>query len=173
MKIERPVSGSYLPYFDTYISQVHEDDVLDVLGRQTADVRQRLGGLSEERAGFRYAPGKWSVREVLGHLIDSERVFAYRALSIARGDTNSLPGFDEGVFAANSGHDRYRLSDLLDEFEAMRTSNVSMLSHLDEQSLARVGIANSNPTVVRAIPWIMAGHVRHHLGVLAEKYSIG
>lgn len=173
MKIERPTTGTYLPYFDMYISRVSENDVLEILGQQPAEVRKMLGGLSEESAGHRYAPGKWSVREVIGHINDSERVFAYRLLCIGRGDTNALPGFDEGMFAANGGHDRCSLGGLLDEFEVVRRGSLFLLRHLDEEALARVGTANGHPTAVLAIPWIMAGHVRHHLGVLKDKYSIG
>jgi hypothetical protein len=172
MKIERPAPGEYNPAFERYVSRVPEDDALPVLARQAAQVRAALESVSGERAGFRYGPDKWSIREVVGHFTDAERVFGYRALTFARGDKASLPGFEENDYAAVAGHDRYALPDLVAEFEALRRSHVSMLSHLDPASVARVGTANGSPVSVRAIAFIMAGHVRHHLGVLSSKYGV-
>ena len=172
MKIERPKPGEYNPVFERYLSRVPEDDALPVLARQPGQVRAALESISGERAGFRYGPDKWSIREVVGHFTDTERVFGYRVLCIARGEKASLPGFEENDYAAVAGHDRYALPDLVAEFEALRRSHVSMLAHLDPAAVARVGTANGGPTSVRAIAFIMAGHVRHHLGVLAGKYGV-
>jgi hypothetical protein len=172
MKIDRPAPSEYHPAFQRYVSRVSEDDVLPALEKQPAELRAALGGLTEEQAGFRYAPGKWSIREVLGHVTDAERVFGYRALCVARGDVTPLPSFEENDYAANAGHDRYALRELLDEFEHLRRSNVSMLSHLDGGAILNVGNANGSPVSARALASIMVGHVRHHMAVLAEKYGI-
>ena len=172
MKIERPAPGEYDPAFERYVSRVPEDDALPALARQPAQVRAALEGVSGERAGFRYGPDKWSIREVVGHFTDTERVFGFRALSFARGDSTTLPGFEENDYAAAAGHDRYALADLVAEFEALRRSHVSMLAHLDSAAVLRTGTANGRPVSVRALAFIMVGHVRHHLGVLASKYGV-
>ena len=172
MKIDRPAPSEYHPAFERYVSRVSEIDALPALERQPAEMRALLGGLSEERAGFRYAPGKWSIREVLGHVTDAERVFGYRALCVARGDATPLPGFEENDYAANAGHDRYALREILDEFELLRRANVSMLAHLDGGAVLSVGSANGSPVSARALAYIMVGHVRHHLAVLASKYGV-
>jgi hypothetical protein len=172
MKIDRPTAGEYPPVFERYVARVPEADALAPLERQASEIRAALGALPADRAGYRYAPGKWSIREVLGHVTDTERVFAYRAMCIARGETAPLPGFEENGYAANAGHDLYALGDLLAEFEAVRRANVSMLSHLDEKALRRIGTANGAPVTARAIAYMMVGHARHHLAVLAEKYGV-
>jgi hypothetical protein len=172
MKIERPAPSEYHMAFERYVSLVPEDDALPVLARQPAQVRAALEKISGERAGFRYGPNKWSIREVVGHVTDAERVFGFRALTFARGDKTPLPGFEENDYAAIAGHDRYALADLVAEFEALRRSNISMLSHLDPAAIAQVGTANGSPVTVRALAFIMAGHVRHHLGVLASRYGV-
>lgn len=168
----RPIAGEYAPYFDSYISLVYEDQVLSLLNAQASTVHDALSGLSDERAGRRYAPGKWSVRELLGHVIDAERVFGYRALSLARGETRALPPFDEDAYAAAAGHDRVPIDELAEEFATLRRSHVLMFKHLDEAAWARVGRLNDHPTSARAVAFIMAGHVRHHARVLSERYGI-
>ena len=172
MKIVRPAATEYDAAFERYVSRVPESDVLPALERQPGELRATVGSLSPERAGFRYAPGKWSVRELVGHVTDSERIFGYRALCVARGEAAPLPGFEQVDYAHNAGHERYALPDLLDEFEAVRHANVSMLSHLDDTAVLRIGKADGLPISVRALAYIMVGHVRHHLGVLADKYGI-
>lgn len=173
MRIERPAPGEYNPYFERYVSRVPEPDVLPVLEAQRAEVRGVLSGVPEERGGYRYAPEKWSVRQMVGHVIDTERIFAYRALCIARGETAALPGFEQDDYVAAAGHDGWTLAELREDFDAVRRSNVAMLAHLDEPAVRRVGTASGHPTSVRALAFIMAGHVRHHLGILAERYAIG
>ena len=173
MRIDRPTAGEYAPYFERYIARVPEDDVLPVLERQRAELHRVFDSIPETRGGFRYAPGKWTVRELLGHVIDTERIFAYRALCISRGETTPLPGFEQDPYVANAGHDRWTLAELIEDFETVRRSNLAMLTHLDEAAVRRVGTSSGHPTSVRAIAYILAGHLRHHLGVLAEKYGIG
>ena len=120
MKIDRPAPGEYHMAFERYVALVPEDDALPVLARQPAQVRAALEKISGDRAGFRYAPDKWSIREVVGHFTDAERVFGFRAMTFARGDKTPLPSFEENDYAAIAGHDRYALPDLVAEFEALR-----------------------------------------------------
>ena len=129
--------------------------------------------MEEELRLHRYAPGKWSVKQVVGHLSDNERVYAYRALCFARGDPSPLPNFDENVCAENGGHDARPLRDILGELRTVRAATLSLLGSLDGTALARVGIARGNPVSVRALAWIAAGHVNHHMRVLHERYGIG
>jgi hypothetical protein len=172
MKFSRPPSSEYLPYFDRYISLVHEADVVEVLERQAGAVRDSLAGLSEAKAGFRYAPGKWSVREVIGHLIDTERVFGYRALAVARGELASLPSFDENAYAALSRHDGCPLTGLVDEFTALRRSHVLLFRHMDDAAWERLGRVDGHPMSTRAAAYIMAGHARHHAMLFSARYGV-
>jgi hypothetical protein len=172
VKQMRPSPAEYFAYFERYVSLVPEGDVLPLLIYQVGAVRAACGPLSEERAGFRYAPGKWSVRQVLGHIIDTERVFGYRALCIARGEVLSLPSFDENAYGAAAGHDLCPLLELVEEFSALRQSHIHMLRHLDRTAWERVGRVNEHPTSTRAMAYIMAGHVRHHAAVLSERYGV-
>lgn len=168
----RPEPSEYRDYFERYISLVKEDDVLALMNVQADAVHGALSGLSQERGGYRYAPGKWTVREVLGHLIDTERVFGYRALSIARGETFSLPSFDEDKYATAAGHDRAPVDELAEEFATLRRSHVLMLRHVDATAWLRVGVCNGHPLSTRAVAFIMAGHVRHHANLYSERYGV-
>lgn len=168
----RPSPAEYSAYFERYISLVTETDILGALAGQVDTVQSALRSLSDERAGFRYAPGKWSVREVLGHIIDTERVFGYRAMCIARGEAASLPGFDENRYEAAAEHDRYTLTELVDEFSALRCSHVLMFRRLDTAAWERIGRANENPASPRALAFLMVGHVRHHGNILTQRYGV-
>ena len=141
--------------------------------RERDELAARLAAIPEERERFRYAEGKWSVRELAGHLVDTERVLGYRAVCIARGESAPLPGFDENAYAASSGHDECRLPDLAEELLSLRASHLLLLRHVPEAAWTRRGIANDNPATPRAMAYVMAGHVRHHLAVLAERYGLG
>jgi hypothetical protein len=173
MRIARPLRTEYVKDFEEYVSRVPETDALPVLEAQPALLRATLSGVSEERSLFRYDPAKWSIRQVIGHTIDAERVSGYRLLCIARGDSSSLPGFEEAEYAANAGHDHCHLASLLLEFESLRQSHVLMLRHLPEDALMRIGTANGNPITVRALAFGMAGHIRHHIAVLTSRYGVG
>jgi len=166
----RPNSAEYAPYFEKYISLVPEGEIVATLGNQIENTLSLIRGLSEAQGDLRYAPGKWSVKEVIGHLIDAERIFAYRALRFARSDTTPLPGFDENSFVANAGFDSRSLADLAEEFEYMRRSNVYLFKHLDGGSWLRRGAANDNEISVRAIAHVIAGHELHHVGILRSRY---
>lgn len=168
----RPGASEYAPFYETYVSKVPEAEVLPVLESQGELVRRIAAGVSAEKERFRYEPGKWSVREVFGHLIDSERLFGFRALCIARGDTTPLPGFDQETYMAAAGYDEVPLAELAAELAAVRESNLLFLRRLGEADWGRVGTANAAPVSARAVGYVMAGHVRHHLGILRERYGI-
>jgi len=168
----RPSLGEYFSYFERYVSLVTETDVRSAMVSQVGTIHATFNPLSVEQAGFRYAPGKWSVREVLGHIIDTERVFGYRALCIARGEILSLPSFDENKYEAAAVHDRYPLAELVEEFSELRRSHVHMFKHIDDSAWLRMGRVNDHPTSTRAVAFIMVGHVRHHARILSERYGV-
>jgi len=170
--IERPSESEYAPFYAGYIAKIPAVDVLEILERQSAQLRQLAAGASPEQQVSRYAPGKWSVREVFGHLIDGERVFGYRAFRIGRGDQTPLSGFEENQYVAASGYNLRELSSLADEFALVRAANLSVFHTLSEDDWRRTGTANGHPVSVRALAFIMAGHVNHHLGILGERYGL-
>lgn len=168
--VERPPATEYSASFEVYVSLVPETDVMTALTQQKGELARTLSSVRGEAERYRYADGKWTIRELVGHVIDSERVFGYRALCIARGEKVSLPGFDENAYAANAPYGDYPLGDLLDEFAQVREGHLFLFRHLSREAWVRAGTANSNPTSVRALAYITVGHVRHHLGVLKERY---
>ena len=168
--LQRPLEGEYSPYYATYISKVPDGDVLETLTRQLDEMQKVLRSIPEDRGGFRYSPEKWSIREVIGHLIDSERIFAYRALRFARGDVNPLAGFDQDEYVRASGSDRRTIADLASELEYVRRGTIAMLGSFEEAAGERRGKANNNEISVRALAWVIAGHERHHLEILKERY---
>ncbi len=171
-EVGRPALGEYAASFERYVGLITEPDVVNVMSRQIRELTELLAGLSDERAGYRYEPTKWTVREVIGHLIDSERVFGYRGMCFARGETAPLPGFEENEYAAHAGADAIPLAELVDEFKDLRESHVAMFRHLPAEAWRRVGTSNSKPLSVRAVAYIIPGHVRHHLIILKERYHL-
>ena len=168
----RPVAGEYAPFFAGYVSLVPETDVLPALAAQASEMRRLAASVPPDRETFRYAPGKWSVREILGHIGDAERVFGYRAFCISRGEQKRLPGFDENDYIAESAYDERTVAELAEDFAGLRASNLAVLGRLDPSRWSRVGNANGNPISVRALAYIMAGHARHHFGVLKARYGV-
>jgi hypothetical protein len=168
----RPAPSEYYGDFERYISLVEESDVVPAMKAQALDLRARLDALTEHQAGFRYAPGKWTPRETLGHVIDCERIFGYRALCLARSESQSLPPFEQDDYAAVAGHDGIALTELVDEFAALRTSHILMFAHFDEQAWSRMGVVNGNPTTARAMAYVIVGHARHHVNILRERYGL-
>nr|WP_236018560.1 alpha/beta hydrolase-fold protein [Hymenobacter sp. BT559] len=167
----RPAPGTYLSYTQAYIDLVPaEADPLAQLRQQAAEVHRELAGLTESQALMRYAPGKWTPKEVLVHITDAERIFAYRALRFARADAQELPGFDENEFAANSEANDRSMSDLLTEYHAVRAATLAFFSGLNGGQLERAGRANGGATSVRALLYIITGHEAHHLRILRERY---
>ena len=168
--VTRPEANEYASYYEKYISLVPDADVVETLARQNEEVLALLGGIPEERAGFRYEAGKWSIKEVVGHVIDAERVFAYRATAIARGDRQPLPGMDQEEYMAGSDFDARTLADLAEEFKHVRRANVLMLRGLPVEAWSRRGVASDNEVTVRALAYIIAGHEAHHVQVLRTRY---
>lgn len=169
----RPAADEYAPYYAGYIATVPDGDLRETLDRTFAEAMQWLRAVPEERGDHRYAPGKWSVKEVIGHVTDAERVFAHRLLRFARADETPLPGFDENAWVPAARFERRTLSALLDEWAAVRQATLALLRTLDEEELARRGTANGQPASVRALAWIIAGHALHHLRLLRERYGLG
>jgi len=168
--MNRPSETEYAPEFAGYINQVNETEILPVLRSQMDDLDVLLEGVAAERETYRYAEGKWSIREIVGHLIDGERVFGFRAFCIARGEKQNLPGFDQEDYLLTAPYNNIELDDLLSELRLIRLGNIAMFRALDEEAWNRVGTANENQITVRAIAFGMAGHVRHHMNVLRERY---
>ncbi len=170
--LARPTAGEFDSYYSGYIAKAPEGDMIAHLTQQMAEAARLLGDLSDEVGLRRYAPGKWSVKEVLGHLIDTERVMAYRMLRIARGDATPLPGFDQDTFVPAGAFDRRAMEDLIEEYASVREATIRLLGGLDGASLERRGVANGCPVSARAIAFIIAGHELHHLGVLRDRYGL-
>jgi DinB superfamily len=174
----RPQSGEYAPYYDRYISLVHSNDAHsnDILAAFEDQRRQTLlllSGRPETDGDLRYAPDKWSLKEVLGHLNDTERIMSYRALRIARGDQTPIEGYEQDDYVRNSPFARRPLSDLIEDYIAVRRATISLFRNLDEAAWTRRGVANKNEVSVRALAYIIAGHELHHRRILEEKYLSG
>lgn len=170
--IARPLPGEHSEGADAYIAPVPGADALAGLVSQGEDVERLLGALSEARALHRYAPGKWSVKEIVGHLCDCERIYAYRALRFARGDETPLPGFEENDYVPAGRFDARPLAELLEEWRTVRASTLALYRGLDGEALLRRGLANGNLVSVRALAWMAVGHTQHHLRVLRERYGL-
>jgi uncharacterized damage-inducible protein DinB len=166
----RPSTTEYAPYYGQYIGLVPEGDIVQTLSLQLEETLSLLGNISESQAGHRYAPDKWSIKEVIGHIVDSERIFAYRALRFARNDKAPIEGFDQDEFAQNSGFDERSLADLVEEFNHVRRANLLLFRSLSDEALSRQGIASEVEVSVRALLFIIAGHERHHMEVLKTRY---
>ena len=167
--IARPDPSEYDPYYDRYISLVKED-VVAALEKQLRETRDLLSKVSAEKAEFRYAPGKWSVKEVLGHMNDTERIMSYRVLRIARGDQTPIEGFEQDDYIATGKFGRRTIDDLLQEFTTIRNSTLQLVRHLDAESSARRGTASNKQITARAVVYVIAGHELHHRRILEEKY---
>jgi hypothetical protein len=170
LQITKPVAGEYNPYYSKYIDLVPDGDVVGTLASQIGGTLAALRAISDGDSLKRYAAEKWSIREMVGHMNDTERIFAYRALRIARGDQTPLPGFEQDDYIAPGRFDTRSWSSLIDEFGAIRASNLAMFRGFDEHAWRRQGTASQSPVSVRAIGYIIAGHERHHINVLREKY---
>jgi len=166
----RPEANEYAPFYEKYVSLVPDADIAGTLARQNEETLALLGTVTEEHAGFRYEPGKWSIKQVVGHLIDAERIFAYRALAIARGERQPLPGMEQDEYMAHADFDARTLADLGEEFAHVRRANVLMLRGLDAEAWSRRGVASDNEVTVRALAYIIAGHEAHHVQILRARY---
>jgi uncharacterized damage-inducible protein DinB len=168
----RPDPSEHAPYYGKYIALVPDGDVVATLETQGSETGRLLAALSEQQASYRYAPGKWSVKEVIGHVADSERIFAYRALRIARGDRTPIEGFEQDDYVRGAQFDRLSIADLAAEFAAVRQATLRLFESLSPEAWTRRGIANQNEVSVRALAYMIAGHELHHRQVLREKYGV-
>ena len=168
--MERPNNNEYAAYFETYVSLVPESDIVSAMRNQADELREIFSQISDDKGLYRYAEGKWTIKELLGHLIDGERVFAYRALRFARADKTPLPGFDQDPYVENANFNNVKLSDLLEEMLSLRNANTLFFNNLSDEAWTRTGISSDHEISVRAIAFIIVGHIRHHVKVLKEKY---
>lgn len=166
----RPVQGDYAPYYENYIKLIEGEDILRVLNDQNKKTQDILNSFSEHRGNYRYADGKWTVKEVVGHLLDTERVFAYRALCISRGEKKTLPGFDQDDYVSEGNFNRRELFDLNYEYRLLRESNLLLFRSFTPEMLKLKGFANESSVTVLAILFMIAGHEKHHMNILREKY---
>jgi hypothetical protein len=170
LTITRPAEGEFLPFYARYVARVPEGDILAILAEQAGETLALLRSVPAERSLHRYAPGKWSVRDLVQHMADTERVMSYRLLRIARGDSTPLAGFAEDDWARVAGADRRDWIDLVDELEAVRAATIALLRGIDAEAAMRRGTANGAEVTVRALAYIIAGHELHHVAILRERY---
>jgi hypothetical protein len=168
--IERPASTEFAPYYGKYIEQVPEGDLFQLMADQSAALTDLLKDVDEAQAGYRYEPGKWSLKEVLGHVCDTERIFVYRALRISRSDQTPMPGMDQNLFVEGGNFDERTLVDLLEEFQAIRQSTLLFFKSLSSEMWDRTGTASDCPFTVRALGYITVGHELHHRKIIQERY---
>lgn len=171
MTIDHPQAAEFNEYYSRYINKVPASGPAAALEAQIAQF-EKLRGLSEQQGDHRYAEGKWSLKEVVGHMADTERMFSYRLLHIARGDQAALPGMDEKVWSVSAPHARRRVADVVDEMIAVRRATVALVKSLDAEAAGRTGVASGFPVSARALVWILPGHAAHHLDVMRERYNI-
>ena len=170
LSISRPEKSEYAAYYEKYVSLVNGDDILPVLIKNKTVTQNLLAEISEEKSLFRYAEGKWSIKELLAHIIDTERIFAYRALRFARNDKTKIEGFEQDDYIKNAEFDKCKFTDLIAEFAFLRDANILMFQNLNAEAWQRSGIASENLVSVRAIAYIIAGHELHHINILKERY---
>jgi uncharacterized damage-inducible protein DinB len=168
----RPTPTDYAPPYARYVDLVDEEDILEAMEQQSSATQKLLASLDETRAAHRYETGKWSVKEVIGHMVDAERIMGYRALCVARGDTQPLPGFEEDDYVANASFDTWKLGDLAEEYALVRRSNIVFFKNLQDEAWDRRGNANGSPVSVRGLAYVIVGHERHHLGILRSRYAV-
>jgi hypothetical protein len=170
LPVARPEPGEYTPYYDRYISLVPGSDIMATLDAQRRNTMMLLCGRDEAEGDFRYAPGKWTAKELLGHVCDTERIFAYRALRIARGDRTPIEGYEQDDYVRNASFATFPLPERIEDYIAVRRATLTLFRNLNEPAWTRRGIANKNEVTVRALAYIIAGHELHHRRILEEKY---
>ena len=168
----RPLEKDYAPSYKVYIDNIKGDDINGILREQLNSISDFFKTVTEEKGNYSYAEGKWSVKEVLGHVIDTERVFAYRALCFARKEKQSLPGMEQDDYVKGGSFNKRELKDLVNEFTLVRKANLALFDSFSEDELNRRGVASDNEVTVRALIFIIAGHAMHHIAVLREKYGV-
>jgi hypothetical protein len=173
MTLTRPLPGEYPEGYAPYIAAAPEGDALTLLQAQLGEVTALYAGLSEAQGTYRYAAGKWTLKDLIQHLSDAERIFAYRCLRFGRGDATPLPGFDEDAYAAAAGAEDRSVADLLADFRAARAASLTLFRSLPEAAWGRQGTSNGRVITARCLPYICLGHAAHHLGVIRERYLPG
>src|SRR5215472_12018064 len=168
--MKRPETGEFAEYYGKYIAKVPGTDVLGILESERLQMSRLFAGRSERDGNFRCAPGKWTIKEILGHVTDAERIFAYRALRIGRGDETPLSSFEQDDYVKNGGFAERKLADLVAEFDAVRVASISLFRSFDDAAWGRRGTASQKPVTVRALGFITAGHQIHHRMILEESY---
>ncbi len=170
-KIEKPKEGEYPPYATIYLDQVPDDgNLINHLGKGRILINRLYSDQSEKMLMFRYEPDKWTMKDILAHIIDDERVFCYRALRFARNDKTELPGVDQDVDAENARANDRNITDLLDEYNKVRDSTIALFKSFDEKMITRGGIAGGYNVSISALGYLIAGHERHHLKIIKERY---
>ncbi|MDF9450547.1 DinB family protein [Bacillus toyonensis] len=167
---KRPGTNEYNPYYSTYIKLVPDGDIIHILEQQMKETNLLLKDISDSEGHFRYAPNKWSIKEVIGHIADTERIMAYRLLSIARGETAELPGYNDEMYVLRAAFDKQSMQDLLTNLTVVRQSTVHLLKSLDKDAWLQRGIANNSEVTVRALANIIAGHELHHRQIIKVRY---
>lgn len=168
--MKRPESSEYNEYYSGYVALVTEDDVLEALEKQIDEIKQLLKSIPEEKGCHTYQEGKWTIKQVIGHLIDAERAFSYRALRFSKGDATVLPGYDQDLFVEKGGFNERSLHGLRKELTSLRKANVILFKNLPEGADMNKGNANGKDVSVRALAYMMVGHIRHHLNIIRERY---
>lgn len=166
----RPAENDYAPYYKGYIELIPGDDILKILLEQTKDCQNILNSFPEHKGDYRYAEGKWTVKQAIGHIMDTERVFTYRALCIARGEKKPLPGFEQDDYVKTGKFESRNLSELVYELRLMRESNLLLFRSFDNEMMNRRGTASGYDVTVNALLFMIAGHMQHHLDILRERY---
>lgn len=166
----KPIEGTYPVYFQNYINQVQEEDVMTAIENQQTVIDNFFDTISEEKSVHAYAEGKWTLKELLQHIIDTERIFIFRSLAFARKETQSLPGFDETVYAANSNANARTWKSLCEELKAVRKTSQMLFENFTDEMFNSSGLANNNPTTVNALGFILVGHVYHHKNIIETRY---
>ncbi len=166
----RPSKNDYAEYYHKYVEELEGDNILKILDKQLNKNLELFNSVSEEKANYHYSEGKWSIKELLGHMVDTERIFAYRALCIARGEKQHLPGMEQDDYVKEADFDKRQFTDMVKEYELVRKSNLQLFRSFSDKELSRRGVASNNEVTVLAIMFIIAGHELHHIKVLKEKY---
>ena len=174
LKLNHPTPEEYAPFYTDYVQRaIVREDVLSALPKQIDEVCSALGSLTDSQALYKFGPAEWSIKEVVGHLNDVERVFSYRLLRISRADQTPLPGFEQEDYVRAAGYDDVPLAELLSEFELLRRANILMISHLKDEAVSRLGTASGATISTRALIYMLVGHVEHHMACIHEKYLPG
>lgn len=174
LNLTHPTPEEYASFYADYVQRaIAREDVLAALPKQIDEICAALGGLTDQQSLYKFGPAEWSIKEVVGHLNDVERVFSYRLLRISRGDGTLLPGFEQEDYVRAAGYDKAPLAELLNEFELLRRANILMISHLNDEAVSRLGTASGATVSARALIYMLVGHVEHHMACIHEKYLPG